>query len=203
MKSVRILNRLTGELLFELSSTSGLVDRDVLELAVKCEANLSEANLSGADLRYADLSGVNLSCADLSGADLSGADLRGADLSEADLSGADLRGADLSEADLRGADLSGADCDRADGAQLENLKEVAKIALSTGLQMHSVHSGCGTTHCIAGWACAMLPNGKLLEQKLGWEEAGRLLLGNDAASHFFDSDEQGRAFLKQFVEQSA
>ena len=46
--------------------------------------------------------------ADLSDADLSGADLRGAYLSDADLSGADLRGAYLSGADLRGADLRGA-----------------------------------------------------------------------------------------------
>jgi len=58
-------------------------------------ANLSDANLSDADLR-----GANLSDADLRGANLRGADLRGADLR-----GADLRGADLRGADLRGADL--------------------------------------------------------------------------------------------------
>ena len=51
--------------------------------------------------------------ADLRGAEISGADLRGADLSRADLRGAELSGAylsgaDLSRADLRGADLSGA-----------------------------------------------------------------------------------------------
>ncbi|MEY8279255.1 pentapeptide repeat-containing protein [Blautia marasmi] len=58
-------------------------------------ADLSEANLSGAELRGADLSG----------AELRGANLRGANLSDADLSGADLRGANLSDADLRGANL--------------------------------------------------------------------------------------------------
>ena len=63
-------------------------------------ADLSEADLSGADLRGAYLGG-----ADLSEADLNGADLRGADLREAYLNGAHLRGADLSRADLRGADL--------------------------------------------------------------------------------------------------
>ena len=47
--------------------------------------------------------------ADLSDADLRGANLRGADLGDADLGGADLSGADLSDADLRGAYLSGAD----------------------------------------------------------------------------------------------
>jgi uncharacterized protein YjbI with pentapeptide repeats len=92
-------------------------------------ANLTETDLSGADLAGTDLSGANLTganlnkanlCrADLTGADLSGAKLIGAylnraDLSEAkliqaDLSGADLTGANLSEANLGGADLSGAD----------------------------------------------------------------------------------------------
>ena len=93
-------------------------------------ANLREANLSGANLRGADLSGANLSWADLSGANLRGANLRGANLREANLSGANLRGADLrganlswanlSGADLRGADLRGADLSWADlrGANL-------------------------------------------------------------------------------------
>src|SRR5574344_625855 len=43
--------------------------------------------------------------ADLSDADLRGANLRGADLSDADLLGANLRGADLLGADLSGANL--------------------------------------------------------------------------------------------------
>jgi uncharacterized protein YjbI with pentapeptide repeats len=68
----------------------------------KC-ANLSWANLRGADLREANLSWANLRGADLSGADLSWANLRGADLRGADLSGADLSGADLSGANLSGA----------------------------------------------------------------------------------------------------
>jgi len=83
---------------------------------IELRANLSGADLSGADLRRANLSGADLSGADLrranlSGADLYGADLYGADLSGADLSGADLRRADLSGADLRRANLSGADLD--------------------------------------------------------------------------------------------
>ena len=64
------------------------------------------AILRGADLSYADLVGADLRGADLRYADLVGADLRGADLSYANLSGADLRGADLRNADLRYADLS-------------------------------------------------------------------------------------------------
>ena len=67
------------------------------------EANLSRADLSGADLSRANLSMANLSWADLSEANLSRADLSWADLSEANLSGADLSGANLSMANLSGA----------------------------------------------------------------------------------------------------
>ena len=74
-------------------------------------ANLSGADLRGANLRGANLSGADLRGANLRGADLREADLRGAYLSDADLSDADLRGAYLSDADLSDADLRGADLD--------------------------------------------------------------------------------------------
>ena len=61
------------------------------------------ANLSNADLSYADLRDT-----DLSNADLSYADLSGANLGDANLSGANLSGANLSDADLRYANLSDA-----------------------------------------------------------------------------------------------
>ena len=73
------------------------------------EADLSEANLRGANLREANLYGANLREADLTRADLREADLTRADLRGADLRGADLRGADLRWASLRGTDLSVAD----------------------------------------------------------------------------------------------
>ena len=66
------------------------------------------ANLSGADLCGANLYEADLRVANLSGADLRGANLRMADLRMANLSGADLYEADLYEADLRGANLRGA-----------------------------------------------------------------------------------------------
>jgi uncharacterized protein YjbI with pentapeptide repeats len=79
----------------------------------------SRANLYGADLSRADLYGADLYGADLSRANLYGANLYGADLSRANLYGANLYGANLSRADLSGADLSradlyGADLSRAD-----------------------------------------------------------------------------------------
>jgi len=53
------------------------------------------ANLTGADLRGANLRGANLT-----GANLRGANLRGADLTGANLTYANLRGADLTDANL-------------------------------------------------------------------------------------------------------
>lgn len=99
-------------------------------------ADFSELNLNGLDLRYAILTGVtsggivgspthlpenwqilsgyligpgaNLSNANLSGAGLLNANLTGANLSNADLTDIDLTNADLTNADLTGADLSNA-----------------------------------------------------------------------------------------------
>ncbi len=56
-----------------------------------------------ADLSWADLRGANLREANLSGADLREANLIGANLREANLIGANLSGADLSGANLSGA----------------------------------------------------------------------------------------------------
>ena len=77
-------------------------------------ADLFGANLRGANLSDADLCRADLRCANLSDADLRDADLRCANLSNADLFGANLRGANLSDADLRDADLCRADLRNAD-----------------------------------------------------------------------------------------
>ena len=102
---IEILNRWTLKVIFECEADSMKV---AVELACKQGADLSDANLRGANLRGADLSGADLRGAYLRNADLSGANLRGAYLRNADLSGANLRGANLSGANLRGAYLSGA-----------------------------------------------------------------------------------------------
>ena len=74
-------------------------------------ADLSDADLTRANLRYADLTGAyltgsNLSRADLFFADLTRVDLSGANLTDADLSYADLTGANLTRANLSDADLT-------------------------------------------------------------------------------------------------
>jgi uncharacterized protein YjbI with pentapeptide repeats len=77
-------------------------------------ANLTGANLRGAELACAYLRGADLRGANLRGADLTGANLRGADLTDADLRDANLYGANLTGADLRDADLTGAYLESAD-----------------------------------------------------------------------------------------
>ena len=75
------------------------------------------ANLTYADLRGANLRGASLNCANLVNADLEGAELTHANLTRANLVGADLRSANLTDANLTGANITGADLH---GANLTN-----------------------------------------------------------------------------------
>ncbi len=193
-------------------------------------ANLSEADLSGADLSEADLSEAYLSGANLSGADLSEADLRGAYLSGANLRRANLRGANLSEADLRGADLRGANLSEADlrgaylrGANLRGAKlsgadlsgaiglpEVQKFAIDeavfaacsapNSLEMGSWHT-CDTTHCRAGWAVVLHPQGRELEEKYGTCAAGALIY-NACSGYVPDFYASNKDAMKDIVERA-
>jgi hypothetical protein len=179
-------------------------------------ANLRDANLSGADLSGANLSGANLSgadlrCANLSGANLSGADLRCANLSWANLRDANLSGADLSGANLSGANLSGADLRCANGLPIaadakQRLRAVASHVLAHPqiLQMKSWHSECGTTHCLAGWAIHQAGTlGEVLEKLHGPHVAGLLLLGVDAAEHFYDGTDEAIEWLQSVAQEAA
>ena len=69
---ISIKNRWTGSILFEYSSVDNTLAKTVLE-ALKCGADLRNANLCGANLCGANLCGANLYGADLRGADLRGA----------------------------------------------------------------------------------------------------------------------------------
>ncbi|WP_241831137.1 pentapeptide repeat-containing protein, partial [Parafrankia soli] len=71
--------------------------------------NLTGASLNEANLSYTWLGGANLTRARLGGADLTGASLSGANLTRAWLDGADLTGASLSGANLTRAWLTEAD----------------------------------------------------------------------------------------------
>jgi len=70
--------------------------------------NLSQTNLTGADLRWSKLgniSGANLQKANLETAKLQGCNLQGANLQEANLKFAKMLGANLDNTNLRGANL--------------------------------------------------------------------------------------------------
>ena len=114
---IEIKSRYNSTTIFTAEAESLLL---AVEAAVKSGANLTRANLYGADLSGANLSGANLTRANLYGANLSDANLSGANLYGADLSGANLTRANLSGANLYGANLSGANLTRANlsGANL-------------------------------------------------------------------------------------
>jgi len=135
---MKILNRFTGEVIFECNSKSMNV---AVKLALESGANLSWANLYWANLYWANLYGANLYGANLYGANLSGANLSGANLSWANLSwanlyGANLSGANLSWANLYGANLYGANLSGANlyGANLYGAK-ISKCPIQIGAGM--------------------------------------------------------------------
>jgi uncharacterized protein YjbI with pentapeptide repeats len=72
-------------------------------------ANLSRADMSGAQFGYVDFSLADLSWAKLQRAHLDRAEFIRANMTDAQLAGATLRTANLTRADLRGANLRGAD----------------------------------------------------------------------------------------------
>jgi hypothetical protein len=170
-------------------------------------ANLSDANLSGADLSDAHLSRADLLRADLSDAhlsraDLRGANLRGANLSDANLSGANLRGANLSDANLSGADLSGAYGLPKRIPIIENIdaKILAAIEFGGTLNMGDWHT-CETTHCRAGWAVTLAgDSGGLLEDILGTNAAATLIYNASRPGKripdFYASNEVAMASIK-------
>ena len=140
----------------------------------------------------------------LVGADLSGADLTYADLTRADLSGADLSGADLTGADLSGADLSGAvgiATEAEEAATWAAVREAVR-ADRASLRMAGWHGngwspdadpgGCGTTHCLAGWAQALSEDPEI--RRLAPAVAGSRLLPRHARL-FLASDADALAAL--------
>ena len=100
--------------------------------------DLSNADLQGRELEWANLSGVDLSGANLSEAKLVWANFNEANLTDANLSKADLTKTTFNDANLTGTDLSSSQLNRAnlDGANLENANlsdanlEAAKIDLA-------------------------------------------------------------------------
>jgi uncharacterized protein YjbI with pentapeptide repeats len=122
-------------------------------------ANLIRADLGNAYLSSADLIGANLIGANLGGAYLIGANLSGASLGVADLSGARLSRANLREADLGGANLSRADLSRADLSRAD----LGGAEGVTNEQLSAARSLEGAT----------MPNGQKYEDWLKDKERGK------------------------------
>ena len=149
--------------------------------------------LPGVDLRCANLRGADLGGANLQDVDLQDVDLRGADLGGANLRGANLRGADLQDVDLRGALGLTVACDAS--IRLANVA-AAVLAAPESLEMDDWHH-CNTVHCLAGWAIHQAGVlGQLLEDVHGPYMAGLMLLGIEAAAHFYDSNDQALEWLR-------
>ena len=100
------------------------------------DANLTDANLRKTDLGYASLTGAVLERADLKEANLFGVNLRKANLFGAHLSGANLRRADLAEADLEAANFTGAE--NLEIEQLCEAKTLYKVQLDQELEKQVV-----------------------------------------------------------------
>ncbi|HEV2336363.1 MAG TPA: pentapeptide repeat-containing protein, partial [Stellaceae bacterium] len=138
--SLRDLLTLTVSSSLGGSTTSG---SEVLALVAQAYTSLSgsqvDANLTNADLTGANIRLVDLTGATLTGATLTNADLTGATLVNANLSGANLSGATLHNATGGGVDLSGADLT---GADLHNANLTS--ATLTGADLSGTNFGSGT-----------------------------------------------------------
>ena len=133
------------------------------------------------------------------------ANLRYADLSYANLRYAILRYADLSYANLSGANLRDAKGLPIASDSQQRLRAVASevLAFPNSLQMGVWHGDCGTTHCLAGWAIHHAgPIGEVLEKLHGPHMAGLLLLGVDAAEHFYDRNDDAIAWLQSVAQEA-
>lgn len=112
------------------------------ENATLSRANLSSALLYDADFRFANLTGANLSSAYLYRANLVETRLHDAKLTSANFAYADLTAADLTDTDLRGAILADANLSETDfsRANLKSASLRAAIVNRTGLKGANLQS---------------------------------------------------------------
>lgn len=169
--------------------------------------NVGSLTFDGQDFRGADLSDSQLWGCWFYDCDLRGVSFRGSNLRFAHFDGCRMEGADLSGADLRNADFRDQDLVGIVGIEIvadapERLREVARtvLAFPERLNMGDWHI-CETVHCIAGWGIFLAGEmGRAMEKRYGSEIAGMLLLGKEAHSHFFDSDERAMEWLRGLPE---
>lgn len=126
------------------------------------------------------------------------------------LRSANLRSADLSEANLREADLSEANLSEAKGPIVSVQRDLAKSILNhvegqpACLNMDTWHS-CETTHCLAGWAVTLHPEGKLLESMIGTNASGALIFNACCGEvpDFFSNEEEAVEWLRSKAKEAS
>ena len=89
------------------------------------------------------------------------------------------------------------------------LSNQSKLAMYTWHSNDDWHNGqvndirtCNTTHCMAGWAhvFAAMERPALLGPKINIHLVGKLTLGEEAESHFFDNNETAIDWLRTVIE---
>jgi hypothetical protein len=205
LRFVKIQNRnLTHAILYSADLWYADLSGSILKFADLRSCDLEGSFLAGvefegasmvfAKINRANLIGVNLSYANLSESNLSGSELPQSNLYGAKLTEADIRGTDLSACNLTGVEIGD------DIPVIENLiLKIAENALrdETCLDMSEWHT-CDTTHCIAGWACA-IANRPDLERYYGTNACAALLLaksGTTKIPNFFADKHQATMFLQ-------
>ena len=111
---------------------------------------------------------------------------------------ANLRGANLWGADLWGADLSRA-IGLPDTQQFDlDAAVAAACSAPNSLEMGALHT-CETTHCRAGWAVTLHPQGRELEEKYGTCAAGALIYNacSGYVPDFYASNEDAMADIQK------
>ena len=126
--------------------------------------NLSEANLTGVNLVQANLSEANLTRTNLIKAALQYASLSAANLQNANLSGANLQNANLNRANLQNANLSGANLQ---GSNLSEANLQNANLSETNLQKANLFN-------------AIMPNGEICNQPNSSEKPPIMILENAA-----------------------
>ena len=92
------------------------------------------------------------------------------------------------------------------GIARQRLVTVAKRVLADPAKLdmdswHNESSGCGTTHCIAGWAVHLEPGGYELERKVGSTLlAANILLGVEPSKLFFLDRDNALHELRKVIE---
>jgi hypothetical protein len=179
-----------------LSNLSGAELRGA-NFSIFSEINLCEANFSNADLYAANFSNTNLCGVNFTEAYLYGANFRGANLTGANFTRANLKLATFAESNL--SDVVGL---RLPAPNPELITQIAKIVLedpSCIEQINQWFSKYQKMYTIAGW-CSHLSGLHYETQESGAVVDDSMIasyvLGAEARSHFFDTNEQAIAWLR-------